>query len=45
MRTLVARRSALGLLGGAGLAALAGCTDGSSSAGAGTLAAHRRRPR
>jgi protocatechuate 3,4-dioxygenase beta subunit len=37
VRTLVARRSALGLLGGAGLAALAGCTDGASSTGAGTL--------
>ena len=37
VRTLVARRSALGMLGGAGLAALAGCTDGSSS-GEGTLA-------
>src|SRR6478609_3202384 len=35
VRTLVARRSALGLLGGAGLAALAGCTDGASSTGAG----------
>ena len=33
VRTLVARRSALGLLGGAGLAALAGCTDGSPGAG------------
>ncbi len=31
VRTLVARRSALGLIGGAGLAALAGCTDGSPS--------------
>ena len=30
VRTLVARRSALGLLGGAGLAALAACTDGTS---------------
>ena len=39
VRTLVARRSALGLLGGAGLAALAGCTDGSSGAGAGSSAA------
>lgn len=38
MRTLVARRSALGLLGGVGLAALVGCTEGTSSAGAGTLA-------
>ena len=38
VRTLVARRSTLGMLGGAGLAALAGCTDGSSSTGAGTLA-------
>jgi len=35
VRTLVARRSALGLLGGAGLAALAGCTDGSSGVAAG----------
>ena len=33
VRTLVARRSALGLLGGAGLAALVGCTEGSSSGG------------
>ena len=39
LRTLVARRSALGLLGGAGLAALAGCTDGSSGAAAGPSAA------
>jgi len=39
VRTLVARRSALGLLGGAGLAALAGCTDGSSGAAAGPSAA------
>jgi len=39
VRTLVARRSTLGLLGGAGLAALAGCTDGSSGAGAGSSAA------
>ena len=39
VRTLVARRSALGLLGGAGLAALAGCTDGSSGAGAGSSGA------
>ena len=39
VRNLVARRSALGLLGGAGLAALAGCTDGSSGAGAGSSAA------
>src|SRR6187431_317696 len=38
VRTMVARRSALGLLGGAGLAALAGCTDGASSGGAGTPA-------
>ncbi len=39
VRTLVARRSALGLLGGAGLAALAGCTDGSPGAAAGPSAA------
>jgi len=39
VRTLVARRSALGLLGGAGLAALAGCTDGSPGAAAGHSAA------
>ena len=39
VRTLVARRSALGLLGGVGLAALAGCTDGSPGAAAGPSAA------
>jgi protocatechuate 3,4-dioxygenase beta subunit len=38
VRTLVARRSTLGLLGVTGLAALAGCTDGATSTGAGTLA-------
>jgi len=38
VRTLVARRSALGLLGGGALAALAGCTDGASSTGAGARA-------
>jgi protocatechuate 3,4-dioxygenase beta subunit len=32
VRTLVARRSALGFLSGAGLLALVGCTDGSSTA-------------
>ena len=44
VRTLMARRSALGLLGVAGLAALAGCTDGASSTGAGT-GRPRRAPR
>src|SRR6478735_6657807 len=39
VRTLVARRSALGLLGGAGLAALAGCTDGSPGTAVGSSAA------
>ena len=36
VRTLMARRSALGLLSGAGLLALVGCSDGSSSAATAT---------
>ena len=44
VRTLVARRSALGLLGGAGLAALAACTDSTSGpAASGPAASGRHR--
>ena len=44
VRTLVARRSALGLLGGAGLAAWPACTDGSSGAAAGPPPRRAARP-